>query len=106
MARLFDDASSHYLQNTSGSPVSAYPFTISCWFNSDDATIDQTLVSLEQAADTTHRWEIVLRGTAVGDPIRFRCQAGGLPSNANTSTGFTAGTWHHACAVGRSATSR
>ena len=105
MARLFDDASSQGLQVASA-PLTAYPFTMACWFNSNDATITQVLMSICDSASTNEEWSLRAAGAVAGDPIRFTSRSGGTNRNADTTTGYSTGAWTHACAVGTSATSR
>jgi len=108
MAILFDDASSQYLvPNPTVAVVSAYPFSMGCWFRSNDATVNQHLLTVFQLlADNQNFWSLAARGAVAGDPVRFACTAAGSNNVADTTTGFTAGVWHHALAVGTSATSR
>lgn len=94
-AVLFDDAANEYL-SVSASPVIA-PFTLSCWFNSDDLINNQVLVGIGGAA--ANYTELVASGAGGGDPIDIRSAAGGGPGAAVTTTGYSANTWHHACGV-------
>ena len=105
MARDFIRGSSQYLIRTSFTPLSAYPYSISLWFQSDDTTVNQALFSLNSGADTE---QIILRaqGASVGDPLIFRTTTGGVDADASTSTGFSGGVWNHAFALGTNSTSR
>jgi len=105
MARKFDDASSEYLERDSA-PLTAYPFTMGCWFNSNDDKVDQTLIFLGDKDAPDEWWRIVAEGSGAGDPIRLLTRAGGGEENAASSTGYTVNTWHHACGRGVSATDR
>lgn len=99
MARLFDDGSEEYLTNANGI-VTAVPLSIACWFNSNDDTISQELVSVQDTALTDNFWRLSIRGSAVGNPIAATTkQNGGTAARANTNTGYSANTWHHACGV-------
>lgn len=107
MARLFDDGSTQYLiRNTA--IVTAYPFTMACWANTNDDTLgNQGLMSIADKDAADQIWE--LRFTKTGAPIRpvrFRTVNGGSAENCDTSTEWTGSAWHHACAVGTSSTSR
>lgn len=106
MARLFTSASSEYAEYTSGSPVTAAPLTMACWFRPADDTTRSTLINLVQSADDTHRWTLEAAGNVAGDTIRYFAVAGGANSVAITTTGFTANTWHHCCAVEASSSDR
>lgn len=107
MSRLFDDASSHYLENTAGTPVAAVPLTIACWFFSDDLTARQNLVSLTHPTDAgvVNCFLLEAAGNVANDPIRaVTAGTGGV--QAVTSTGFSSGVVHHACGVFAASDSR
>jgi hypothetical protein len=105
-ARTFDDASSQYLE-TDSTPVTSQPFTMACWFNSDDAATLYGLMFVGNKASNVEQWVLYASGTTGGDPVIFaaRSIAGGI-DDAQTTTGYTAGTWHHACGVEIGAASR
>lgn len=103
MAIDFDGTTS-YIEATSG-VVTAVPLTMSCWFNLDNATANQTVMSVSASGATSARFAIVAAGAATNDPLRAVVQAGGTVVNAEAGT-FLADTWHHGCAVFTSATSR
>ena len=105
MARLFDDASTEYMEKDAA-PVTAYPLTMACWFYSDDAAADQGLMSIIDK-DAPDQWLAALhaRGGIAGDPVRASVRAG-TQVNVVTTTGYSVNTWHHACGVFASTTSR
>lgn len=104
MSVLFDNAASEYLEY-SGAIVSAYPFTLACWFYSDDATIDQELMAVGNPATNSNYWSLRAAGAVGGDPVQVIVES--ISDNeTSTSTGFSANTWHHACGVFTSSTSR
>lgn len=105
MARLFDNASSQYLNNAAAL-VTAYPWSFSGWFYSDDAAQgSQTLFSIGDISVTDQFWQVFLGVSGVPTFIRFRSKSG--PSNdADTTIAWVANTWHHVLAVATSATSR
>lgn len=106
MSRLFDDASSQVL-SVDTAAFTAYPFTMCCWFYSDTATVSQVLMMIgDKDTDNVNRWALQAMGAVAGDPIRFASLASSVASNADTSSGYSANTWHHACAVGSSSTNR
>jgi len=105
MARLFDDASDQYLYN--GTQVTGMPFTMACWFNSNDITINQSLMTMSSEDDSGwHGLWLSLAGAQVGDYIQAAAYAGAGVKLAKTSTGYSADTWHHACGIFASATDR
>jgi len=105
MARLFNDANPEGLYVNSA-PVTNYPFTLSCWFNTDDDTIREVLLSVVDKDVDSQMFELVLTGDLAGDNLRFIAYAGGAGAAATTTAGFTANTWHHALGVATNSTSR
>jgi hypothetical protein len=107
MAYDFTAASSQYL--TCSAPVTAGPVTISCWFNAKDVTTTGSLVSIGIASGSNDvRFTLFHAGSVAGDPVRFfasNINPNAL-ANADTTSGYTANTWNHACGVASSATSR
>src|SRR3990167_4808445 len=105
MARLFDDVGNDVL-NVASASVTAVPLTLACWFMSDDLTIAQTLISLSSTpASTAHVFNLVARGNIAGDPVGAVTN-GGSAYVADTTTGYSANVWHHACGVFTAANSR
>lgn len=105
MARDFVSATPDKLAKTSPVGITAVPLTMACWFNADNVTADGTLMSANSASSQSGHMLLVGGGTA-GDPIRARSRTGAGQVFADTSTSYTASTWHHACGVWVSATSR
>ncbi len=106
MARLFDDASSEYLENDSGI-ISDVPLTIAAWIYSDDiaSADDQTIIFVGDKDATNAHWILRYDATEVGDFItaRHRTSAGTTEAIAGA---VTVNTWHHTAAVFASDTSR
>lgn len=98
MAREFEADNSEYLELDSA-PVAAEPLTMACWFVSNDVTTARTLMSIQDKDSDTHFWQLLARGNATGDPVVLAYCAGGAISRANTSTAYSAATWHHACGI-------
>lgn len=94
----FVPATNHYL-NYDGAILSTPPFSMMVWFNSNDATIDQTGFTIYDAS-ANQIYELVIEGARAGDPIKYylRSLAEGIVL-MRTTTGWTANTWHHACVV-------
>ncbi len=110
MARLFDDGSNQFLRirDTGGSFDT--PISMACWFYSDNITIHQTLIGAYYYDGVTSGYEhhrLLIRGAEGGDPVAAGTQtvAAGY-TDAITSTGYSANTWHHAAGVWASPTSR
>lgn len=93
MSFLFDDASSQYLDRT-GVPITAPPFTLMCWFQTDDNAIDQTLMALNNDTLETDYHALALRGQ------NLRAQTfGDSLTEAGGGFGVSNDTWY--LAVGR-----
>jgi len=91
---------------TSSTPVTQSPLTMACWFNSDSATATQVLCSVAHSTSTgLVYFTLEAAGAIAGDPIRHRSR-NGPTGTVDSTTGYTAGQWHHACAVVASTTSR
>ncbi len=102
MARLFDDASSEYLLAAGTLGLSAWPITFACWFNSD-AALNQTLIAFGDT-DAGIDVELRLRDPADSDVIMVVENVG--LEFAATSSSWSTNTWHHACGIVASNTSR
>lgn len=97
MARLFDDAQTEYLEIDSA-VVTACPFTMACWFNSDNTSLAQGIMWIGDKDETNVWIALVARGNFGGDPIALQRFIAGS-TVASTTTGYSANTWHHACGV-------
>ena len=105
MARLFDDASLEGYRTAAA--VTAMPLTIAAWFYLDDAASFGTIVGASSEDDNAfHGWWLTAYGSAAGNIVAARTFGGLSVKQADTTTGPTTNTWHHACAVFASATSR
>lgn len=104
MARLFDDASSQYLE-AAVAVLTATPITMACFFQSDDLVTGQTLMELGVAGSFDNRFTLGASGDLAGDPVGAFTRTTAT-SSATTTTGYSANTRHHACGVWASATSR
>lgn len=102
-SRLFDDASTQFLENTASAPVTASPFTMAGWGNSNDATVDQAAIQIQDKDVGNHHWKLQWQGATAGDPLRFISRSNLATATIDTTSGFTAGTWHHGAAVETSA---
>jgi hypothetical protein len=99
MARKFIRASSQYLDLTAA-PIGGVPLTMACWFNLSDITNGQFLMSISDYSipASGDYFALVADGTAGGDPLNASTYQSSTKS-ATTSSGYSAGTWHHGCAV-------
>ena len=101
MARLFDRASSQCVWIAS-LLVSAVPYSMAGWFNVTDNTISHALMRFTDAGNNA----VSLNATSGGivNATTFRNAVCWAP--ANTSTSYSANTWHHACGVWIASNSR
>ena len=104
MGILLDNASTEYLY-VNDPPVTAAPFTWTCWFNSDQDDLHQILLFLGDKDDDDDYWFFRLSGATGGDPLIHLVKKAGF-AGATTTTGFTAGKWHFAAGVEVAANSR
>lgn len=75
-------------------PMIDWPVSISGWFNSDSATLAQTIAALADTGQSDNYAVLELAGTTGGDPVRFRAYGdGGSERIAASSTGYSADTW-------------
>lgn len=87
-------------------PVTAAPLTLACWFRSTSATANQNLITI-QVNNNNNYFGMSAAGNVAGDPVRAYINGAGAGlATADTSTGYSINTWHHACAVFESNTSR
>lgn len=104
MARTFVAASSQYLERDASFAPAA--FTMACWFRSTTITASQLLMVFSTIGVNTNSYDLAARGDLANDPLRFSVNDGTNTHHATTSTGYSADTWHHACAVLASTTDR
>ena len=106
MARLFDDGSNEYLELASAI-MTVTPLSMACWFYSDDDTVTQALMGIGDGdAGTYDGFLIVADGAFAGDPLDAIVLVNQTPFTAVSSVGYSTNTWHHACGVFASSTSR
>lgn len=104
MARLFDDASSEYLERDS--VRGATPLSAACWFNSNDATVSGTLICFAKNSDNINFHRLVAtKADTYNNKIHARSHDF-TNNGAETTTGFSANTWHHACGVWKTSIDR
>jgi hypothetical protein len=84
----------------------AYPFAISLWFNVPNITANFYLFSISDINSTNAFFAVAAVGSLSGDPIIAQAGDSGGSSFAQSSSGLSANTWHHALAVFTSASSR
>lgn len=102
MAGSFARASSQSLNSTT-IPVSALPFTFSCWFYSVTAATTQTLMTMDRTGFADYMELLAHSG---GHLMFDAAVASGPNRRAETANSWSANTWHHAAAVAASSTDR
>lgn len=108
MSRLFDDASNQRLDAAS-SPVTAAPFTMAAWMRSNDLTMNQIVMNIQDADVNDDYWRMAAMGAVTNDPIQMRVEDAPPPGADSASTspsGYSANVWHHVCVVEASASDR
>jgi len=83
--------------NTTSTPVAAAPLTLACWFRADDVTTNRCLFELATSAGA-EGFRLLVAGAIAGDPI-FADYILSTGTNAQTTAGYTANTFHHAAAT-------
>jgi hypothetical protein len=104
MAGSFDGSTSKL--QTSSAPATGTPVSMACWINPNNITNHMTLVSLANSGTTTDLLRLTLRGDVGGDPVWAHALSNSVNDAAATSSGFSSGTWQHACAVFAAANDR
>ena len=100
------NGSTQYL-NTASTPVTVTPLTMASWFYPDTDTQNYALMSVTDNAEAlSNRLGIAVAGGLAGDPIQIFANGGGATGAVDSTAGFTANAWNHACAVFTSSTSR
>ena len=105
MARDFD-GNDDVLESSTLPASATLPFTMACWANPDNVTVDHTAMAMQLDSAANEAYLLVLAGGIAGDPVRARARSAAANANSNTSTSFTSGAWQHVCAVFTSTSSR
>lgn len=100
------DGTGDWLKITTTSILTAPPLTMACWFNSDDITVTRCLMSIDDASGGFNQFSLQIAGAVAGDPVRCVTQNFLTVANADTTSGYSASTWQHACGVIASSTDR
>lgn len=95
MARDFDGSDDNLLVDVAA--VTAYPFTISCWGNSDSTAGNAVLGCIVDKDVGTVRHLLYHEGA--DNTIICQSSVGGSTALAETSTNIDTGVWYHACGV-------
>lgn len=104
MAREFDSALTQYCEVDSAA-VTAYPFSMACWFNANDVATTYTLMCVTVKTSNSYYARLDAAGAVAGDPIRGVLR-NTSSYNADTTAGYGAGAWNHGALVFTNATTR
>jgi len=98
VARSFNDANNEYLHGSTTHVT--YPFAMVAWARTDDLTIHEAIMGQSSEDDNNYNgfW-LMVRGAESGDYVAARCYGSGGAQQAATSSGVSANTWHHCCAI-------
>jgi hypothetical protein len=102
------NGTTQYLQ-VGSAVLTAAPLTMACWFKAEAATGAYQLVTVSNAgtAGAATRFTLIAAGQVAGDPVRVvTTNTSNVSGVADTTSGFSTNTWHHACGVFESASSR
>jgi hypothetical protein len=84
--------------NTTTAPVVDEPLTMAAWFNVNNITVSNVLVSV--CSNTAVSFHVLqANGTFTGDPVTANTNDGTGNVQAATTAAYTANTWQHACGV-------
>lgn len=98
------NGSTQYLELASA-PASVLPITLACRFRAASIASAYGIMSLEVDGGDT-RLSLLAAGNIGGDPVRAQSVVSATQANADSTAGYLANTWHHACGVFTSSTSR
>ena len=97
MARSFTAANSDALYVESAI-VSSPPCTFAAWFNVSNITAAHPLIVIGDK-DATQQINMRCSGNIAGDPVRINLLGASAGVVADTTSGYSASTWQHACGV-------
>lgn len=98
MARSFDATQLEHLYNNVVT-IGAAPLAMVCWFKSDDITGGYCLMWIGNHWVQSQNIALYAQGAVGGDPVRFQMNDGVAWRIADTTSGFSADTWHQACCI-------
>jgi hypothetical protein len=79
---------------------------MACWVRPVNITDQEIVMSMGDGGAGVSRHQLRLKGNLSGDPVEAASHDGTANSSAATSTGYTAGAWHHICGIWSSGSSR
>ena len=97
MARLFNDAANDFLANANAI-ITAPPFAMICWFNTDTLAINQTLMGIFDNGGNSNYFRLWIDAAANHVNADSTSSAAGN-TQATTTNSYSANTWHLAAGV-------
>lgn len=93
---------------STSTPVTATPLTLACWMNKTAATTTGILTAIFwDGAGSWYAFYLAAGSAANGQKVGINlANNNSFGAGANATTTYTTGTWHHACGVFTSSTSR
>lgn len=104
MAYSFN-GSTQYFSVSTGVLFADFPITMACWFITSNTTANQGLLNICDNTTGGQGIRLNAQGAVAGDPIRI-LSVGTATGSADTTAGYSANVWNHACGVFTSSTSR
>lgn len=86
--------------------MTAPPMSVCATVRPSSATTLGEVFAIGRLANNSDRFSLELRGDVSGDPARVFTGIIGTAVSADTTSGYTTGTWHRVCAVWTSDSSR
>lgn len=103
MARLFDDASSEYLE-IDQTVLSAPPFAMACFYNTNDMSVSSNLISLADKDDNATYSTMFVSGPL--SKLYAQTKGGGSSGFAISGAAVLVDTWQHAAGIYATTTDR
>lgn len=98
MARLFDDASTEYLQ-VEQAVLAGVPLAMICWFNKDEITSSCFLMGLADKDVDNQLISLYVYDTDPNQKLRASSNSAAASGYAVVTAAYSADTWHHACGI-------
>lgn len=100
------DGTGDWLNVTTTPILTVEPLTFACWVNPDDITHTCTVMGIGDRSGGFNQFSLQIAGAVAGDPVRCTTQNFLTVANADTTSGYSSGSWQHICGVIASSTDR
>ena len=105
MARETNPVGPKYYYRDS-TPVTAAPYTLSCWFYSTSRSSNQNAFCINRQSSSTDSVGLSLGPSPGPAALNFFSASGGVGVDAITSNSYSLNAWQHVCGVATSSTDR